>query len=150
MDLLSISNCHCKSLCFVWQGSHKQTDRGFSSTYYSRQPVVHPPEKCARRCPLACSENFCELMNTLQKMSSLPMKVITPENKGQHFRLLSKKFVFLFDIHVAVHRDKFLIIKPTRCTNFSNLFLNWNSTCFGQFLCPSSGVFHCTGVVISP
>ena len=36
------------------------------------------------------------------------------------------------------------IIKPTRCTNFSILFLKWNSTCFGQFLCPSSGVFHCT------
>jgi len=35
-------------------------------------------------------------------------------------------------------------IKPTTCTNFSNLFLEWNSTCFGQFLCPSSGVFHCT------
>jgi len=34
----------------------------------------------------------------------------------------------------------FLIIKPTRCTNFSNLFLKWNSTCFRQFLCPSSGV----------
>jgi len=43
-----------------------------------------------------------------------------------------------------VHRVKFLIIKPTRCTNFSNLFLEWNSTCFGRFLCPSSGVFHCT------
>jgi len=38
----------------------------------------------------------------------------------------------------------FLIIKPTRCTNFSNLFLEWNSTCFRQFLCPSPGVFHCT------
>jgi len=37
-----------------------------------------------------------------------------------------------------------LIIKPTRCTNFSNLFSDWNSICFGQFLCPSSGVFHCT------
>jgi len=48
------------------------------------------------------------------------------------------------DIHVTVHRDKILIIKPTRCTNFSNLFLKLNSTCFGQFLCPSSGVFHCT------
>jgi len=24
------------------------------------------------------------------------------------------------------------------------LFLEWNSTCFGQFLCPSAGVFHCT------
>ena len=48
------------------------------------------------------------------------------------------------DVHVTVHRDKFLIIKPTRCNNFSNLFLKWNSTCFGQFLCPSSGFFHCT------
>jgi hypothetical protein len=38
----------------------------------------------------------------------------------------------------------FLITKPTRCTNFSNLFLEWNSTCFGQFLCPSSGVFYFT------
>jgi len=49
-----------------------------------------------------------------------------------------------FDVHVTVHRDKFLKIKPTRCTNFSNLFLEWNSTCLGQFLCPLSGVFHCT------
>jgi hypothetical protein len=38
----------------------------------------------------------------------------------------------------------FIIIKPTRCTNFSNLFLEWKSTCLGQFLCPSSGVYHCT------
>jgi hypothetical protein len=37
-----------------------------------------------------------------------------------------------------------LIIKPTRCTNFSNLFWKWNSTCIGQFLCPSSGVIYCT------
>ena len=49
-----------------------------------------------------------------------------------------------FDIHVTMHRDKYLKIKPTGCTNFSNLFLDWNSACFGQFLCPSSGVFHCT------
>jgi hypothetical protein len=27
------------------------------------------------------------------------------------------------DNHVIVHRVKFLIIKPTRCPNFSNLFL---------------------------
>ena len=42
------------------------------------------------------------------------------------------------------HKICVLIIKPTRCTNFSNLFLELNSTYFGQFLCPSSGVFHCT------
>ena len=34
--------------------------------------------------------------------------------------------------------------KTNRRTNFPNLFLSRNSTCFGQFLCPSSGVFHCT------
>ena len=27
---------------------------------------------------------------------------------------------------------------------FSKFILSKNSTCFGQFLCPSSGVFHCT------
>ena len=36
-----------------------------------------------------------------------------------------------------------LIIKPTRCTNSSNLFLEQNSTCFGQVFCPSSGVQYC-------
>jgi hypothetical protein len=50
----------------------------------------------------------------------------------------------VFDVHVTVHNDKFPILKLTRCNNFSNLFLDWNSTCFGQCLCPSSGVFHCT------
>ena len=56
------------------------------------------------------------------------------------------KFIrtIVIDVHVTVHRDKFLKIKPTRCTSFSNLFLEWNSTCFGQFLCPLSGVCHCT------
>ena len=44
----------------------------------------------------------------------------------------------------ATQWNNFLIIKRTRCTNFSNLFLERNSTCFGQFLCPSSGVFQCT------
>ena len=28
--------------------------------------------------------------------------------------------------------------------SFLKFILEWNSTCFGQFLCPSSGVFHCT------
>jgi len=45
---------------------------------------------------------------------------------------------------VIVHRVKCLIIKLTRCTDFSNLLLEWNSACFAQFLCPLSGFFHCT------
>jgi hypothetical protein len=31
--------------------------------------------------------------------------------------------------------------KTNRRTNFPNLFLSRNSTCFGQFVCPSSGVY---------
>ena len=30
--------------------------------------------------------------------------------------------IYKFYVHVTVHRDKFFIIKPTRCINFSNLF----------------------------
>ena len=48
------------------------------------------------------------------------------------------------DLHVTLHRVQFLTIKPTRCTDFSNLFLELNSTCCGQFLCPSPGIFHCS------
>ena len=34
----------------------------------------------------------------------------------------------------------FFVIKPTRCTNFI-IFLSQNPTCFGEFVCPSSGVY---------
>jgi hypothetical protein len=43
-----------------------------------------------------------------------------------------------------ISTEKICIIKPTRFINFSNFFLEWNSTCFGKFLCSSSGVFNCT------
>jgi len=37
----------------------------------------------------------------------------------------------------------FLLIKPTDAL-ISQIYLSRNSTCFRQFLCPSSGVFHRT------
>ena len=65
--------------------------------------------------------------------------------------LIAGVFLCAFDGHACLERIifiqqllTFLIMKPTRCTNFSNLFLEGNSTCFGELLCPSSGVFHCT------
>jgi len=57
-------------------------------------------------------------------------------NSSPHNYCFVRKWIY---IHYYL-----LTIKPTICTNFSNLFLDYNSTCFGQFLCPSSGVFHCT------
>ena len=44
----------------------------------------------------------------------------------------------------TAHPSQFLIIKLTRCTNFLKFILEWNCTRFRQFLCTSSGVFHCT------
>ena len=41
------------------------------------------------------------------------------------------------DVHVTVHRDKFLKIIPTRCNNFSNLF--WKETLHAS---DSSSVHH--------
>jgi hypothetical protein len=44
--------------------------------------------------------------------------------------------------------QRFCIIKPIRCTNFSNFSLEWNSTCFLQFLCTSLGVFNVHTVMV--
>jgi hypothetical protein len=66
----------------------------------------------------------------------------TTSNPNTSYQLLCR-WIFKF-FHVTVHRNKFLFNKTNRRTNFPNLFLLRNSTYFGQFLCPSSGVFHCT------
>ena len=43
--------------------------------------------------------------------------------------------------HVTVHRIKFLYNKTKYINQFHKFILAWISTCFGQFLCPSSGVY---------
>jgi len=62
-------------------------------------------------------------------------------------KTMKMEAVYSFETNVDNHRTTgtvsrfksspyILIIKPTRCTNFSIYF--WNkTTCFGQFLCPS-------------
>jgi hypothetical protein len=53
----------------------------------------------------------------------------------------NERFVFKlghdFDVHVTVHRDGFSYNKPTRCTDFSNLF--WKET---LHVSDSSSVHH--------
>jgi hypothetical protein len=44
-------------------------------------------------------------------------------------------------VHVKVHRNKFLYNKTNQMHEFPKFTPAWNSTCFGQFLCPSSGVY---------
>ena len=44
-------------------------------------------------------------------------------------------------VHVTVHRNKNLYNKTNQMHQFPKYTPAWNSTCFGQFLCPSSGVY---------
>jgi len=46
-----------------------------------------------------------------------------------------------FYVHVTVHHNKFLYNKTNQMHQFPKFTPAWNSTCFGQFLCPSSGVY---------
>jgi hypothetical protein len=45
---------------------------------------------------------------------------------------------------VTMHHDKLLIIDQLDALIYQNFILEWNSTCFRHFHCPSSEVFHCT------
>jgi hypothetical protein len=47
----------------------------------------------------------------------------------------------LFYVHVTVHRNKFLYNKTKQMHQFPKFTPAWDSTCFGQFLRPSSGVY---------
>ena len=69
-----------------------------------------------------------DIASILHDSQSVPKRKCLSENR----RLISTCFFLI------------LVIKPTRCTNFSNLFLEQNSTCFGQYLCPPSAVQQCT------
>ena len=44
-------------------------------------------------------------------------------------------------VHVPVHHNRFLYNKTNQMYQFPKFTPAWNCTCFGQFLCPSSGVY---------
>jgi len=46
-----------------------------------------------------------------------------------------------FYVHVTVHRNKFLCNKTNQTHQFHKFSSSWNSTCFRQFVCPSSEVY---------
>jgi len=48
---------------------------------------------------------------------------------------------------MTVHRNRFLVNKTNRCTEFQ-FYWYYGSTCFGQTFCPSSGVLSRTTAVV--
>jgi len=53
----------------------------------------------------------------------------------------------LFEDRMSVHRDKFLVNKTNRRTGFQ-FYWYYDSTCFGQPFCPSSGVLSRTSALV--
>jgi hypothetical protein len=48
---------------------------------------------------------------------------------------------------ILVHTDQFFVNKTNRCTKFQ-FHLYYDSTCFGQSFCPSSGVLSRTSTLV--
>jgi len=48
---------------------------------------------------------------------------------------------------MTVHRDRFLVNETNRRTEFQ-FYWYYDSTCFGQLFCPSSGVLSRTSVLV--
>ena len=97
------------------------------------------------------NKNFKIHPNVLQKEDTIEFPDTSHPQSTHSFKmayLLSSTFFVLYvsvqdRLQVPSTKCRFLIVKPTRCANLSNLFFEWKSTCFRQFLCPSSGIFHC-------
>jgi len=64
---------------------------------------------------------YCAVLTCTQPQLCT-VSVVTGHNQTSYVRFQAEVVVPESDVHVTVHRDTFLIIKPTRCTNFSNLF----------------------------
>ena len=79
-----------------------------------------------------CSSNFSLLDFVTRLIFGEKFKITT--NVKQ--KTQSVNFTLMWSCIIT----NFFIIKPTRCSNFTNFILAWNSTCFGQYLCSSSGV----------
>jgi len=72
------------------------------------------------------SDNIENRIRDLPTFSAVPQPIALTcapiQRRVERNRRHGRQYIHEFDVHVTVHRVKFLIIKPTRCTNFSNLF----------------------------
>jgi hypothetical protein len=97
------------------------------------------------------NKKFKIFPNVLQKENTVEFLDTSHPKSTHSFKVAYLLSCTFFVLYVPVHdrlqvpstKCRFLLVKPTGCANLSNLFLEWNSACFGLFLCPSSGVFHC-------
>jgi len=88
-------------------------------------------------------KNLLKIYNKLDPQSINKFQITHSVYKS---RCCIFSYIFRFSVsqkqngkpQIAEHIIYIFVIKPTICANFSNSFLELNSTCFEQFLCPSS------------
>ena len=70
------------------------------------------------------------------------------ENVQTSFRARPESYQYTGDFYdrMTVHRDRFLVNKTNRCTDFQ-FYWYYYSTCFGQPFSPSSGVLSGTSAL---
>jgi hypothetical protein len=86
-------------------------------------------------CKMSVVSHFKKLKNSVYRRNLVKFSDIKFTGNIFFYKVL---YFFTFTWPWIV--TNFFIIRPNICSNFANLFLAWNSTCFGQCLCPSSGV----------
>ena len=94
-----------------------------SATLTPQSPTlnnIHAPSKYSKlHLTFTLKENSLRKHTVLQKYRIIYYTPASFQDVGKKFL----RFHCPFDVHVTVHRVKFLVIKPTRCTDFSHLFL---------------------------
>ena len=88
--------------------------------------------------------HFCSLIDTSAAGIAVIFHVSPQQNVTELVCGYAAKRIWNFTFMLPCIVTNFFLIKPTDALIFPNLFLSRNSTCFGQFLCPSSGVLHST------
>jgi hypothetical protein len=89
--------------------------------------------KKAFRLWIGNDENFWGIPQFSQEMTEQYFILVISQSTSHN--------VYKFYVHVTVHRNKFLYNKTKQKHQFPKFTPAWNSTCFGEFLCPSSGVY---------
>ena len=78
---------------------------------------------------------------------ALQTKKITFDRSKSNVRFYEGKYITWFYDRITVHRNRFLLCKTNRCTEFQ-FYWYYDSTCFGQPFCPSSGVLSRTSALV--
>ena len=82
--------------------------------------MVIPASSLTRQKPTFWSPNFAIICVWTSNVHKFPSA--STEELYCHFEI-PYEVHFKFDVHVTVHRDEFLKIKPTRCTRFLKFIL---------------------------